>query len=115
MPWFLKPDYTNSELTTNADATVIGGTWEALVEHLIMQPTEKGMIVLPYLVSVAPSHYHFIDEFTVTFLTMFRSFASAEDLIAELVRRYTMPPPALKSKADILLWVDKKQQPTLAK
>jgi son of sevenless-like protein len=94
MPSYLRLDH-DGELTyetKNGVTALRGGTLVGLVEQLTRHDR----------------HDH---KFNNAFLLTYRSFTTAAELFAMLVRRWTIQPPLGLSGEDMQIWTDKKQKP----
>lgn len=92
-PWYLKPTYNDpSQILTNTDGGVRGGTLPALVERLTMHDQLDAT---------------FIDSFLMTY----KSFTTIKELFQLLVERYRITPPEGLTPIELKDWTDKKQRP----
>ncbi|OUM62570.1 hypothetical protein PIROE2DRAFT_44156 [Piromyces sp. E2] len=91
--WYLEYDYDPKDLLFNMEGKIKGGTFEALVERLT-------------------SHDSSDLSFTNTFLLTYRSFCTSTQLMAELLKRYSLPQPkGLTDINEINEWHEKKLKP----
>ena len=92
-PWYLKPTYNDpTQILTNTDGGVRGGTLPALVERLTMHDQLDAT---------------FIDSFLMTY----KSFTTIKELFQLLVERYRIAPPEGLTPVEFQDWTDKKQKP----
>jgi son of sevenless-like protein len=94
MPSYLRLDH-DGELTyetKNGGTTLRGGTLLGLVEQLTR-------------------HDRLDSRFNNAFLLTYKSFTTASELFAMLVKRWTIQPPPGLSGDDLQIWTDKKQKP----
>ncbi|KAJ1303388.1 hypothetical protein OPQ81_011580 [Rhizoctonia solani] len=92
-PWYLKPTYNDpSQILTNTDGGVRGGTLPALVERLTMHDQMDAT---------------FIDAFLMTY----KSFTSTKELVQLLIERFQIQPPEGLSPAELDDWTERKQKP----
>ncbi|KAI0916974.1 hypothetical protein AcW2_007229 [Taiwanofungus camphoratus] len=89
-PWYLRPNYDQSEILMDPDGTVKAGTPSALVERLT-------------------AHEHMDTTFNQNFLMTFKSFMTVDELFELLVRRFWIPAPPNLSPAELEEWTKLKQ------
>ncbi|KAI9443246.1 ras GEF [Lactarius indigo] len=89
-PWYLRPNYEDSEIQIDPDGKVRAGTVPALVERLT-------------------AHEHSDTTFTKTFLLTYKSFTDAEALFNLLVSRFWIKPPETLSPEELDDWTKHKQ------
>ncbi|KAH8998550.1 ras GEF [Lactarius akahatsu] len=89
-PWYLRPNYEDSEIQIDPDGKVRAGTVAALVERLT-------------------AHEHSDTTFTKTFLLTYKSFTEAEALFNLLVSRFWIKPPETLSPEELDDWTKHKQ------
>ncbi|KAI9465465.1 ras GEF [Lactarius psammicola] len=89
-PWYLRPNYEDSEIQIDPDGKVRAGTVAALVERLT-------------------AHEHSDTTFTKTFLLTYKSFTDAEGLFNLLVSRFWIKPPESLSPEELDDWTKHKQ------
>ncbi|CAE7227536.1 unnamed protein product [Rhizoctonia solani] len=92
-PSYLKPTYNDpSQILTNTDGGVRGGTLPALVERLTM-------------------HDQLDSSFIGAFLMTYKSFTTTTELCQLLVERFWIQPPEGLSEHELQDWVERKQKP----
>ncbi|KAL0960836.1 hypothetical protein HGRIS_005852 [Hohenbuehelia grisea] len=89
-PWFLRPNYSSSEIQIDPDGSVRGGTVPALVERLT-------------------AHEHGDATFIKTFLMTFKSFTTLDELYNLLVQRFWIQPPNKLAPNELDQWGRLKQ------
>ncbi|KAI0304394.1 ras GEF [Multifurca ochricompacta] len=89
-PWYLRPNYEDSEIQIDPDGKVRAGTVAALVERLT-------------------AHEHSDTSFTKTFLLTYKSFTDADTLFNLLVMRFWIKPPENLSPTELDDWTKHKQ------
>jgi son of sevenless-like protein len=89
-PWYLRPDYTKSEMVIDVDGSVRAGTVPALVERLTSHETGS-------------------PTFIRTFLMTYKSFTTLDELCDLLVRRFYIQPPDGLSPTELEEWKKLKQ------
>ncbi|KAI0250783.1 ras guanine nucleotide exchange factor domain-containing protein [Lactifluus subvellereus] len=89
-PWYLRPNYEESEIQIEPDGKVRAGTVPALVERLT-------------------AHEHSDTTFTKTFLLTYKSFTDVETLFSLLVDRFSIKPPETLSGTELEDWTKHKQ------
>ncbi|CAL1694311.1 unnamed protein product [Somion occarium] len=96
VPWFLRSDSGSDELKLEFDGSVTAGTVAALVERLTSEPLkpEQG------------------PQFRHAFLMTFKTFATPDEVLDLLLKRYDMKTPLGLSDAELDLWRTKKLLPT---
>ncbi|KAF7970865.1 hypothetical protein HWV62_22678 [Athelia sp. TMB] len=95
-PWYLRPSYTSDTLKVDGKGIVRAGTIGALVEKLTVDPI-SGMIQ-----EVA---------FRNVFLMTYRTFVTAERLLALLIARYQLDCPPELQPDEVAIWKEQKQRP----
>lgn len=92
-PFYLGFDYPESDLVINQkDGTIRAGTLPALIERLTL-------------------HESMDPAFNSTFMMTYRSFATAEQFVDLLKKRYTMTPPPGLTPEQLQDWQEHKQTP----
>lgn len=93
--WILSHNYSSSDIVHSPDGLVIGATLPALVEKL----TPHDSVVDP--------------ELSKIFFLTFRLFTTPNDVLAELVRRFDMQPPAdlTMSPSEMVVWKESRVVP----
>ncbi|KAK7682391.1 hypothetical protein QCA50_014596 [Cerrena zonata] len=89
-PWYLRPNYDQSEILIDPDGAVRAGTTTALVERLT-------------------AHEHGDPTFIKNFLMTFRSFMTLQDLFDLLVTRFWIQPPPNLNPTELADWKKLKQ------
>ncbi|KAG0287860.1 hypothetical protein BGZ96_008279 [Linnemannia gamsii] len=91
-PWYLGHDYSPADISFNMEGHVRGGTLPALVERLTLHDGPQA-------------------NFVANFMLTYRSFATTEELFAQLFRRFTIPPPVGLDEAEMEEWTERKLTP----
>jgi hypothetical protein len=91
-PWYLGHDYSPADISFNMEGHVRGGTLPALVERLTLHDGPQA-------------------NFVANFMLTYRSFATTEELFAQLFRRFTIPPPLGLDEAEMEEWTERKLTP----
>ncbi|KAH9980235.1 ras guanine nucleotide exchange factor domain-containing protein [Lactifluus volemus] len=89
-PWYLRPNYSESDIQIEPDGKVRAGTVAALVERLT-------------------AHEHFDMSFTKTFLLTYKSFTDVEMLFNLLKERFWIKPPESLTATELEDWTKHKQ------
>ncbi|CAL1713340.1 unnamed protein product [Somion occarium] len=89
-PWYLRPNYDQSEILIDPDGGVRAGTTTALVERLT-------------------AHEHGDPTFIKNFLMTFKSFMTLDELFNLLVNRYWIKPPENLNPTELEEWTKLKQ------
>ncbi|KAF9488025.1 ras GEF [Pleurotus eryngii] len=89
-PWYLRPNYDQTEIQMDPDGSVRGGTVQALVERLT-------------------AHEHGDSSFIKTFLLTYKSFTTLDELFNLLVQRFRIQPPPNLSPPELEDWGKLKQ------
>ncbi|PCH40158.1 ras GEF [Wolfiporia cocos MD-104 SS10] len=89
-PWYLRPNYDQSEILMEPDGTVRAGTPAALVERLT-------------------AHEHGDTTFNQNFLLTFKSFMTVDELFELLVHRFWIQAPPNLSPSEFEEWTKLKQ------
>jgi len=89
-PWYLRPNYEDSEIQIDPDGKVRAGTVAGLVERLT-------------------AHEHSDTTFNKTFLLTYKSFTDVETLFHLLVARFWIKPPENLSQVELEDWTKHKQ------
>ncbi|KZT11988.1 ras GEF [Laetiporus sulphureus 93-53] len=89
-PWYLRPNYDQSEIIMEPDGTVRAGTTSALVDRLT-------------------AHEHGDPTFNQNFLLTFKSFMTVDELFELLTRRFWIQAPPSLSPAELEDWTKLKQ------
>ncbi|KAI1790116.1 ras GEF, partial [Ganoderma leucocontextum] len=90
-PWYLRPNYDQSEILIDPDGQVRAGTSFALVERLT-------------------AHELGDTTFIKNFLITFKSFMTVDDLFELLAKRYWVSPPPNLKPTELEEWTRMKQQ-----
>ncbi|EJU03215.1 ras GEF [Dacryopinax primogenitus] len=88
---YMRRMYGPPDILLNSDLGVRGGTLPALVEHLTL-------------------HNRLDSTFNETFLMTFKSFATVDEVVTELITRFNLPPPPNLSPQQYAEWKDDKQK-----
>ncbi|KAJ9125105.1 hypothetical protein QFC22_000058 [Naganishia vaughanmartiniae] len=91
-PFYLNVDYADDDIIINADGSVKAGTLPALVERLTL-------------------HESMDSTFNSTFLMTYRSFATAGEVLALLIKRYQLQPLPDLTPEQMTDWAERKQKP----
>ncbi|KAJ9108726.1 hypothetical protein QFC21_000046 [Naganishia friedmannii] len=91
-PFYLNVDYADDDIIINADGSVKAGTLPALVERLTL-------------------HESMDPTFNSTFLMTYRSFATADEVLALLIQRYQLQPLPDLTPGQLSDWAERKQKP----
>ncbi|OCH91881.1 ras GEF [Obba rivulosa] len=89
-PWYLRPNYDQSEILMDPDGLVRAGTPAALVERLT-------------------AHEHGDPTFSQNFLMTFKSFMTVDELFDLLARRFWIEPPPTLTSSEMEEWRKLKQ------
>ncbi|KAF4617443.1 hypothetical protein D9613_005997 [Agrocybe pediades] len=89
-PWYLRSNYSPSDIIIEVDGSVRGGTVPALVERLT-------------------AHEHLDTSFIKAFLMTFKSFTTLDELFDLLVARFRIQPPENLTPAELEEWGKLKQ------
>ncbi|KAH8104489.1 ras GEF [Cristinia sonorae] len=89
-PWYLRPNYDQSEILIDPDGSVRAGTTSALVERLT-------------------AHEHGDPTFIKKFLMTFKSFMTLDELFDLLARRFWIQPPPNLNPTELEEWTKLKQ------
>ncbi|KAI0051128.1 ras GEF [Auriscalpium vulgare] len=89
-PWYLRPNYSDSEIQIDPDGKVRAGSVPALVERLT-------------------AHEHSDTSFTKTFLLTYKSFTDLDTLYGLLVQRFWIKPPESLKPSELDEWTRLKQ------
>ncbi|KAI0316803.1 ras guanine nucleotide exchange factor domain-containing protein [Amylostereum chailletii] len=89
-PWYLRPNYSETEIIIDPDGKVRGGTVQALVERLT-------------------AHEHSDTTFTKTFLMTYKSFTDLDTLFDLLAQRFWIQPPDGLNEKEMEEWKKLKQ------
>ncbi|KAL4251892.1 hypothetical protein ABKN59_002688 [Abortiporus biennis] len=84
-PWYLRPNYDQSEILIDPDGGVRAGTTSALVERLT-------------------AHEHGDPTFIKNFLMTFKSFMTLDELFELLTKRFWIDPPEGLAPAELEEW-----------
>lgn len=109
-PWYLRPNYDQSEILIDPDGQVRAGTAPSLVERLTAH--ELGGQFYSVSSSRAGTYFlSFVDTtFIKNFLITFKSFMTVDDLFELLVKRYWVSPPPNLKPTELEEWTRLKQQ-----
>ncbi len=108
-PWYLRPNYEDSEIQIDPDGKVRAGTAPALVERLTAHE-HSGLCRATMLPVVTATDCKLLDTtFTKTFLLTYKSFTDAEALFNLLVSRFWIKPPETLSPEELDDWTKHKQ------
>ena len=86
-------DYSLEDVAYNKDSVLVGASLECLVEKM----TPHNNIVEP--------------AFSAVFFMTFRMFSTPQELVASVIRRYNLLPPAGLSDEDLYVWQQRKGVP----
>ena len=89
----LSHDYSLEDVAYNKDGVLVGASLECLVEKM----TPHDNIVEP--------------AFSAVFFMTFRMFSPPQELVASVIRRYNLLPPAGLSDEDLYVWQQRKGVP----
>ncbi|KZV95025.1 ras GEF [Exidia glandulosa HHB12029] len=89
-PAYLRPDYAPSDIIIHPDGSVRAGTLPALIEHLTMHDFRDAL-------------------FFNSFLTTFKTFATADDVVDQLIKRFHLRPPEGLDDDQMRDWKEQKQ------
>ena len=89
----LSHDYSLEDVAYNKDGVLVGASLECLVEKM----TPHDNIVDP--------------AFSAVFFMTFRMFSTPQELVASVIRRYNLLPPAGLSDEDLYVWQQRKGVP----
>ena len=89
----LSHDYSLEDVAYNKDGVLVGASLECLVEKM----TPHDNIVEP--------------AFSAVFFMTFRMFSTPEELVATVIKRYNLLPPAGLSDEDLYVWQQRKGVP----
>ncbi|KAH9480568.1 Cell division control protein 25 [Psilocybe cubensis] len=89
-PWYLRPNYSPSDIIIEADGSVRGGTVPALVERLT-------------------AHEQADTTFSKAFLMTYKSFTTLDELFDLLVARFRIQPPDNLTQSEKEEWTKLKQ------
>ncbi|RKP14976.1 ras guanine nucleotide exchange factor domain-containing protein [Piptocephalis cylindrospora] len=90
LPWYLGMEYGEADLLYGADRRLRGGS-------------------LPALVEILTQHTSLDTAFNQSFLLTYRAVISSTELIRQLLRRFSLPPPPNLSPEDLTEWSLHKQ------
>ncbi|KZT56335.1 ras GEF [Calocera cornea HHB12733] len=90
-PEYMQPMYKPPDILYNSDQGVRGGTLPALVEHLTL-------------------HNRLDSTFNETFLMTFKSFATVDEVVTELIARFNLPAPQNVTPEQFNEWKESKQK-----
>lgn len=111
-PFYLNVDYAEDDIIINPDGSIKAGTLPALVERLTLHES-MGTCSRSVMLSdsVADSNRCLDPTFNSTFLMTYRSFATAEEVLNLLIRRYQLQPPPGLTPEQLKDWAERKQKP----
>lgn len=110
-PFYLNVDYADDDIIINADGSVKAGTLAALVERLTLHESMGAYSTNDTLLQ-SLIHAFFTDPtFNSTFLMTYRSFATADEVLALLIQRYQLQPPPDLTPDQLTDWAERKQKP----
>jgi son of sevenless-like protein len=89
-PWYLRPDYSPSDILIEPDGSVRGGTLPALVERLTAHE-QAGEVNLSFAYFLCS--YPLDTTFNKAFLMTYKSLTSLDELFKLLVERFRIQPP----------------------
>ncbi|KAI0689705.1 ras guanine nucleotide exchange factor domain-containing protein [Cytidiella melzeri] len=89
-PWYLRPNYDQSEILMDPDGSVRAGSKQALVERLTPHETADA-------------------QFGKNFLITFKSFMTLDELFDLLVQRFWIEPPENLTPEELEDWTKQKQ------
>ena len=90
---FLSHDYSPEDVAYNKDNVLVGASLECLVEKM----TPHDNIVEP--------------AFSAVFFMTFRMFSTPQELVASVIKRYNLLPPAGLGDEDLYVWQQRKGLP----
>ena len=92
-PWYLRPNYSPSDIIIEPDGSVRGGTLPALIERLTAHE-QAGKSCYPILSMVVEMLNCLLDTtFSKAFLMTYKSFTTLDELVELLVARFRIQPP----------------------
>ncbi|KAI0345715.1 ras GEF [Trametopsis cervina] len=89
-PWYLRPNYDQSEILIDPDGSVRAGSKQALVERLTAHETADA-------------------QFGKNFMITFKSFMTLDELFDLLVQRFWIEPPDNLNPSELEDWTKRKQ------
>lgn len=107
-PFYLYVDYAEDDIIINPDGSIKAGTLPALVERLTLHESmgaSLSILVGCLLIDIADP------TFNSTFLMTYRSFATAEEVLNLLIKRYQLQPPPNLNPEQLKDWAERKQKP----
>ncbi|KAJ3558904.1 hypothetical protein NM688_g656 [Phlebia brevispora] len=89
-PWYLRPNYDQSEILIDPDGGVRAGSKPALIERLTAHETAD-------------------PTFSKNFMITFKSFMTLDELFELLVQRFWIQPPETLNSDELEIWTKQKQ------
>ncbi len=92
-PWYLRPNYSPSDIIIEPDGSIRGGTLPTLIERLTAHE-QAGMSrypVVPMVIEVL--NLPLDTTFSKAFLMTYKSFTTPDELFELLVARFRIQPP----------------------
>lgn len=107
-PWYLRPNYSPSDIIIEADGSVRGGTVPALVERLTAhEQAGKSNNSTSCMIRFSPI---LLDTtFNKAFLMTYKSFTTLDELFDLLVARFRIQPPDNLTQSEKEEWTKLKQ------
>ena len=113
--WYLRPIYSGEhEIQILPDGSVLAGTLRALVERLTVDFPSKYLTVYIVYYAILKLWLEPIQEtrYRQAFLTTYKSFASAEEVLDLLLAQFNLTHPSSLSFKELEQWKEKKLKPT---
>ena len=107
-PWYLRPNYDQSEILIDPDGSVRAGSKQALVERLT--PHETAGMRHSSIRRGAVTDLVADATFGKNFMITFKSFMTLDELFELLVQRFWIEPPDGLSPDELEDWSRQKQQ-----
>ncbi|KAI0783386.1 ras guanine nucleotide exchange factor domain-containing protein [Abortiporus biennis] len=96
IPSYLRPDFTDKDIKLDSDGVVVAGTLPALVERLTLNPLNSPRQI----------------QYCRAFLMTYKTFATADELFEQLLKRYNLQPPSGLTTSEADDWKERKLLPS---